>query len=294
MNNKPVRITRIIRGSTVDGPGLRTVIFFKGCPLRCEWCHNPETQQLFPEIMYDARKCIHCNRCIASCQNGALSNQHSVEINRAACNGCFACCSVCPSEALMPVGTVTTIAELFKEISKDISYYRTSEGGVTLSGGEPLLFPEFVTALLKACQNAGIHTCIDTSAAIPASEWSAVVPWCNLFLVDVKHANAKAVAAQTVFENIAYLCSVSAKIWIRIPVIPDWNAEETDMKAIADALFPFKNHIEQIELLPFHSMADGKYRQLGRKWQYNKKQPVGDNQLLSIKKLFTERSLSIV
>lgn len=294
MNTEPVRVTQIIRGSSVDGPGLRTVIFFKGCPLRCEWCHNPETQRCFPEVMYDSRKCIHCNHCMFVCPNKAITYDTQLTISRNSCDACFQCCSACPTGALKPVGRETTVDDLFKDISRDLAWYHTSGGGVTLSGGEPLLFPEFVHSLLKKCETAGIHTCIDTSAAIPVSEWSAVVPSCDLFLIDVKHANNESVAAQTVFKNITYLCNTAARLWIRIPVIPGWNAEEADMMNIADALYPFRNQINLIQLLPFHSMAGEKYRQLDREWNYGIKKPVDNNRLILFRKIFAERSLTVL
>lgn len=293
MTTPQVRITGIIRGSAVDGPGLRTVVFFKGCPLCCGWCHNPETQHAEPEVFFDAHCCIRCGQCMEVCPQGAISLSNRYIINQSRCIGCFTCCNACPSKALRPVGAEKSVEELFSEIVRDSTYFRISGGGVTLSGGEPLLYPDFVAELLQLCGYHSIHTCIDTSGVVPVTAVKTVLPHTDLFLVDVKHSSSVAMGVETVMNTIDFLTTAGARIRIRIPVVPDWNATTNEITALARLLQPFSGKIESVDLLPFHGMAESKYMRLHRSWVYENKKPVDDNRLDEFRKIFTIHSFTV-
>lgn len=293
MHESVAPVTNIIRGSSVDGPGLRTVVFLKGCPLRCPWCHNPETQRPEPELLYDARRCIRCLSCVDVCRNGAIDRSREYPVDREKCTACFSCADACPGNALQPAGKKMTADKLMTEILKDRVFYLTSGGGVTFSGGEPLLHPVLLSDVFQRCRMQGIGTCIDTCLAVPRENIAAVIPYTDLFLVDVKHTSRPEVQPDLVFSNIGYLAAKS-RIRIRIPVVPGWNDSEEEIAAIVHRLASFKSSIEQVNLLPFHNTAAMKYRYLSRNWkEYEQRGLIPDSRMAQYRALFQEGKFNV-
>ncbi|MBN1760172.1 MAG: glycyl-radical enzyme activating protein [Chitinispirillaceae bacterium] len=286
-------VTRIIRGSTVDGPGIRTVVFLKGCPLRCGWCHNPETQSPEPELLFDHDRCIGCRACTGVCDFNAIDFSRDYIVNRNNCTACFACTVVCPSNALTPAGRSMTAEDLADECVKDTAYFSISGGGITFSGGEPLLYPDFVRKVAELSGERGIPTCIDTSLAVPVAAILTVLPCTDLFLVDIKHAQRVEVQPETVFSNLSVITG-KTRIRIRIPVVPEWNDTTEDLQAIIDRLVPLRDAIEQVDLLPFHTTATVKYRSLDRSWErYGELPPLPTDRIEKYAALLTKQGFKV-
>lgn len=251
----------IQRSSFVDGPGIRTTVFFKGCDLRCAWCHNPESQSAAPQLMVYADKCVGCGKCLEKCPNSLRS-----------CTLCGKCEPYCPAEARRTCGKEYTMEALMAEILTDKLFYDTSGGGVTFSGGECMLYPEFLAELLEKCKENGVSTAVDTAGHVPFSHFERVLPHTDLFLYDVKAMDAQVHKQYTgvdnalILENLARLLSRGARIWIRYPVIAGVNDTESEIRALADFL-AVHGLPERIELLPYHALGESKSRAIGREVQ---------------------------
>lgn len=247
----------IERCSYVDGPGIRTTVFFKGCNLRCAWCHNPESQDFKPQMMFYKDKCKGCGKCREICPSPS------------SCILCGKCCFFCPVDARKVCGKQYTVDEVFAEIVKDKAYYDNSGGGVTFSGGECMLQIDFLFEILKKCKESGIHTAVDTAGHIPFEGFEKILPYTDLFLYDIKcydgkkHKKYVGVDNQLILENLEKLCKTNAKIWIRIPVVAGVNDTEEEMQKIKDFLQE-SGAIEKIELLPYHAMGENKYGAIGK------------------------------
>ncbi len=248
----------IQRSSFVDGPGIRTTVFFKGCNLRCAWCHNPESQSAAPQMMVYADKCKGCGKCLEKCPHDLKS-----------CELCGKCELYCPADARRVCGKVYTADELLEEILADKLFYEASGGGATFSGGECMLYPEFLASLLQSCREQGVHTAVDTAGHVPFSHFERVLPFTDMFLYDVKSMDTQVHKAYTgvdnalILDNLARLLARKARVWIRVPVIAGVNDNEGEMRALAAFL---KKHgaPEKIELLPYHAMGESKARAIGR------------------------------
>ena len=244
--------------SFVDGPGIRTTVFFKGCNLKCKWCHNPESQNFRREMMVHKNKCTGCGTCVDICPNHMQT-----------CTLCGACVEACPHEAREICGREVLVSEVFEEILRDKTFYQSSGGGVTFSGGEGMLQLDFLYELLKRCKDSKIHTAVDTAGNVPWSSFEKVLPYTNLFLFDIKaitpelHKKYTGVDNSLLISNLVSLLNQKAKVWIRIPLIHGVNDTEEEMQKIKE--FLSENKVERIELLPYHSMGDHKYIALGRK-----------------------------
>jgi len=292
--NNTILVTNIIHGSYVDGPGMRTVFFLKGCPLACGWCHNPETQKREQEILYDIRRCIRCGACFDICNCRAIDYRRAYIIDLEKCTLCFRCVDVCPTDALQAAGTWMTVDAVMSEIVKDTVFYESSGGGVTFSGGEPLLQYRSLKEVLVLCRDKGIHTCIDTSLAVPWEIIAFVKDHVDLFMVDIKHSARKEVLPDLVFDNCEKLAGAS-RIWIRIPVIPDWNDTEEEMQKTAHRLESVKGKIEQVSLLPFHTGTEMKYRCLNRVWHgYGNKRAVSADTISLLNDVFIRNSFTVM
>ena len=251
----------IERNSYVDGPGIRTTVFFKGCNLRCAWCHNPESQSAKPQMMFYKNKCTGCGKCREKCP-------HNFE----SCDLCGKCTVYCPHDAREICGKEYTVDKVMREIVKDKAFYETSGGGVTFSGGECMLQIEFLTKILKACKENGIHTAVDTAGHVPYERFEQILPYTDLFLYDVKcfdsekHRQYAGVENGLILENLKKLLATGTPVWVRIPIIPTFNDTVEELQKIK-AFLSSCGIPEKVELLPYHAMGEHKYAAIGKKTQ---------------------------
>lgn len=252
-----------------DGPGVRTTVFLKGCNLKCYWCHNPESQNRNTEIQRIPSKCVGCGACLEVCpqfRNGKIA------LFTDQCLQCGACADTCYADAITSIGYSVSPEEIFNEIKGDLDIYQKSGGGVTFSGGEPLLQHEFLLEVLKLCKEAGIHTAIETAALVSWNVLEKVLPYLDLVLCDLKmldeekHKAATGQGNALILENIIKMSERGTNLIIRTPVIPDFNDSEKEIQAIANFV-SFLPRKHTLELLPFHNLCAGKYEALNRKFQ---------------------------
>lgn len=265
-------IFNIQRFSVNDGTGLRTIVFLKGCPLNCLWCSNPESQHAYEELMFNSKNCIGCHNCENICEYGAIDFNNEYRINKSKCVDCKKCVDVCYADALVNMGQNKTVKEVVEIVKKDFVQFRRSGGGVTLSGGEPLMQPKFSKELLKACKESLINTAIETTAFAEKSAIEEVFPWIDLALIDVKNINDekhKKYVGQSnkkILENIKLIDTLCKKIIIRVPIIPNFNCDEESVRDIAKFAKKLNNLLE-IHILPYHRLGVNKYECLGRDYK---------------------------
>jgi len=265
-----INIFDIQRFSWVDGPGIRTVVFFKGCNLRCLWCHNPESHSFNRELFFYDDRCIQCGKCVQICPNGChtITNECVHFLERSLCDACGKCASVCNAEALEIVGKETSIDETMHEVLKDVEFYKMSGGGVTISGGEPLLQPEGCYRLLKSCREKGIGTAVDTAGNVEWSSLEYLLPVMDYILYDIKtlddtlHRKVCGASNSLIIENLMRLKHSSVSLIVKVPVVPGVNDTEEEIGKIVELMSDFDN-LEKVELLPFHKLGRPKYRALG-------------------------------
>ena len=261
-----MRITDIQRFCMRDGPGIRTTVFFKGCPLKCIWCHNPETQSPQKELFFYPNRCIGCGACAAVCPQGAHRMLPSHTVDRTLCIGCGACAACCPTNALQLTGRDCDAEELLPLLLRDRAFYG-EKGGVTLSGGECLYQASACAELLKLLKKEGVHTAVDTCGAVPREVFEKVLPYTDLFLYDLKamdeetHLRYTGKSNRLILENLRFLDSVNANVEIRIPHIPTCNDDQIDK--IRGFLGTLRNPYP-VTVLPYNRYAASKYAALGR------------------------------
>ena len=263
------RIFNVQRFSLHDGPGIRTTVFLKGCPLRCEWCHNPEGISPEPEVVIVANRCIACGACVTACPQGLADVRGGFSGDRADCAACGACVEACPSEARQIAGRDVTVRGLLEEVLRDRIFFDDSDGGVTFSGGEPLLQVRFLEAMLQACRHEGIHAAVDTSGLAPLKHLLRIAALTDLVLYDVKlvdegrHRRHTGVSNATILANLEALSRVHDTIWLRVPVIPGVNDDPENLAATA-ALAARLPSVRRVTLLPYHRLGTDKLRRLGQ------------------------------
>ncbi len=275
-------ILHLQRFSTEDGPGIRTTVFFKGCPLRCIWCHNPEGISSEPQVQWLENRCIGCGSCIRTCSRGCLCRvEQGVVIDRDVCDGCGECAEACPANAMELLGRWVSLDELLNELLKDHVYFEKSGGGVTLSGGEPAMQPDFASALLRGLKERGINTAVDTCGVCSVSALDKLLPYTDIVLFDLKEAEPEkhysftGANNQRIFDNLLYIRDYilnqdSRKVlWIRTPLIP--GATDTRDNITSLGTFIARNLpgiVDRWELCAFNNLCRDKYRRLGIAWQY--------------------------
>jgi len=262
-------IFNIQRFSLFDGPGVRTVVFLKGCPLKCVWCHNPEGLEKKPQIMYDPTRCIGCGECAAICSKGHLVQDGMHGYNRAVCISCGKCTSACPTGTLSVAGKEMTVDEVITEVMRDESLYRESGGGITLSGGEPLYQSEFSIAVLSSAKEKGLSTCIETSGYASEDVITRIAKYTDTFYYDYKatgdqeHIRLCGVPQTVILRNLSLLDELDANVTLRCPIVPGQNQTPEHIKGIANTA-ALHSSVKQIHLEPFHSLGKSKAEKLGQ------------------------------
>jgi pyruvate formate lyase activating enzyme len=261
----------IQRFSLHDGPGVRTTVFLKGCPARCAWCHNPESQDPEPEVLVaTGGRCIACGACIEACPLGMPDpGQRKSDEERAACLRCGACADACPTGARRLAGRAMSVAEVMAEVGADRVFFEESAGGVTFSGGEPLLQAEFLLALLRAARRAGLHTAVDTCGAVGWERIAAVAPFTDLFLFDLKlfddarHRAATGVSNRPILANLRALTAIHDGVRLRIPIVPGINDDAAGLAESARFVASLRG-VGRVDLLPYHGTGAQKFVRTGR------------------------------
>ena len=291
-------IFNLVHGSFVDGPGIRTTVFLKGCPLRCQWCCNPEGQRFEEELCLTDSRCNGCMGCVSVCPQNALSVQEGkILLDRNICDGCGCCAEACTTGAIEIFGKRQTAEEVFQELIKDEAFYRDSGGGVTIGGGEATCHPQFVRELMKLCHDRGISVAIDTCGYTVSDEGFAVLMEADLLLYDIKGIHSKrhlentGVDNERILENLCRLDEAGKRFIVRIPVIPGCNADRESLEEMASFLAERK-HLVRVDLIFYHEYGKVKYEQLGRLYPMTA-EPFSKDECNAIGRVFSEKGLPV-
>jgi pyruvate formate lyase activating enzyme len=292
MENGRGYIFDIRRFSIHDGPGIRTTVFFKGCPLRCLWCHNPESQSTYPELILHPRRCTLCGACLEICPHDAIYQVgQQMLTDRAKCQLCQACVQVCFAEARQFTGREMTVEQVMAEVERDGPFYDQSGGGVTFSGGEPLFQVDFLRTLLQACKRHEIHTALDTCGFAPFETFESLRSWVDLFLFDLKHMDdaihyeLTGVSNRLILDNLQGLSRLGHTIYLRVPLIPGANDDDNHLRLLARFVSGLPN-LERVSLLPYHAGGLEKSTRLNKTVQTAALLPIPESRLSEIKTLF--------
>jgi pyruvate formate lyase activating enzyme len=291
-------VSSLERFATHDGPGIRTTVYMKGCPLKCEWCSSPHTQNRVPEILFNDVRCHALGKCAAACQEDAIQlSEDLLFIDRKLCNACGQCVDICTNRALEMSGQIMTVDELFTEVEKDSAFYRRSNGGVTVGGGELTMQSEFVSAFLKKCQDNYIHTAIETCGF---SKWpllESVLQHVDLMYLDIKHMDDErhqeltGVPNQLIHDNARKAAEMCAMI-IRIPVVPGSNDSDENILATTGFASQLGAGFQHIELLPYHQLGVHRYSQLGRPYTLERLEAPDDAHMQRLKALVSSEGIT--
>ncbi len=291
-------ITNIQGFSIHDGPGIRTVVFFKGCPLVCGWCANPECLTAEPQIGFIETLCTNCGQCADSCAVGAIRNGEGVHrVDHSLCTACGDCLDHCPNDALVRYGELRTVAEVWDAVRRDKMFYDSSGGGVTASGGEPLLRAGFIRELFELCRREGIDTCIETCGLVGRKAFLDVVPVTDHFLFDLKHMDPEIHKKHTgqpngqIIENARLLVEKGVDIVFRQPLVPGINDTPENIEATADFLSGLCKTAARLELMPYHRMGQGKYRALNMKYPMDGIETAGEEMVESVRREYLDRGI---
>ena len=287
-----------------DGPGIRTTVFVKGCPLRCRWCSNPESQSPRTQILWDAKKCLHCQTCVRSCPENAVTHETEkqedpaagrIRIADALCTGCGICVHSCPGHALSAEGELRTAGDVLEECLKDRDFYEESGGGVTLSGGEILSQPHFAEAMILLLHEQGIHVALETTGFAPAPVFERVAFQADLLLFDMKHWNEQkhlegtGVSDLPILTNMKWAVDAGVAVLPRIPVIPGFNSAPEDARGMSKRLL--EAGLTRAQLLPFHQFGENKYRLLNREYAYENVPSLHPEELEDYRLAFVESGI---
>lgn len=262
----------IQRYSISDGPGIRTTVFFKGCPLKCIWCANPESHNSHPQLFYFDSLCVRCYRCIEVCSTGAstITANGSIHVNRKVCKACGQCTKVCHTEARTISGKTMNIEEVLEIVKKDSLFYRNSGGGITASGGEPTYQPDFLQEFFKRCQENWFHTCLDTCGYVQWDVFESILEYTDLVLFDIKHMDQvkhrelTGVNSDLILKNATKIVQKGKPIIMRLPLIPGYNNSKENVKAVGE--FMNQLGLRRVDILPYHQLGKRKYESLGKKY----------------------------
>ena len=282
-------IFNIQRFSVQDGPGIRTTVFMKGCPLTCPWCSNPESQQSHPELAHVDSLCDGCGRCLPVCEPKAISLEgERVRVDRSLCDNCGRCLEVCAPGSLKMFGSEISVEEALREIEKDAPYYRNSKGGVTASGGEPLRQPRFVASLFERCRESGIHTALDTCGYASRDALQSVLEHTDLVLYDLKlvdderHIEILETSNHPILDNAKFVAGSGVPLIIRIPLVPGFTETEENIRAVVRFIEDVGEGVTAIHVLPYHRFGLDKYRMLDRDYELGELGPLPEERIRAV------------
>ena len=295
-------IFNIQKFSINDGPGIRTVVFFKGCPLKCTWCANPESQEPRLQILWDAKKCLHCETCVRSCPtlavkavDGKISVDHKKCSGAGVCSERGICIEKCPAHALKPEGQRKTVAEILNVVMQDLPFYEESGGGVTLSGGEATMQAEFAIELLRALKSKNIHTAIETTGFASPAIFRRIVEYVDLLLFDIKHwdetrhREKTGVSNAPILLNMKFAIDAGKDVLPRLPVIPNYNDSIDDAEGFVRRLREVG--ATKVQLLPFHQFGENKYSMLGRDYEFSHVKALHPEDLTAFRQVFVDAGI---
>ncbi|PLR77405.1 glycyl-radical enzyme activating protein [Bacillus sp. V3-13] len=311
LENVKGTLTEIERYAIHDGPGIRSVIFLKGCPLRCAWCCNPETQQSYIEMAFFEDKCIGCRRCVSNCTFNAITVvDREMIVDRSICRkNCFGktekfpCTLECYSGARKAIGESMTVLDAYKEVIRDISFYEESGGGVTISGGEPMFQADFVYSMLRYCKDHWIDTAMETCGAGKLEDYKLVAPYLDVLFIDLKNLDGDKYKEWTTHDNTQVLVNIQKlselsqiygfKIYIRTPVIPGFNDSEQNILDIGNFIKDKCKGVQGIELLPYHKLGRGKYKSIGREYKLKDLEPPTNEYMDKLNNILLDLGISV-
>ncbi len=298
INSQSAIITNIQGFSIHDGPGIRTVVFFKGCPLSCQWCANPECLSGTPRMGFIENLCAHCGTCLNVCTNGAIRSaegEHRIDYSR--CESCGSCKDQCFHGALVRYGESMTLGEVWDAVKRDKMFYDSSGGGVTVSGGEPLLWVKFVRELFELCHRELINTCVETCGFSDPETLLEVIPVTDYFLFDLKHMDSDTHRKYTgqsnalINRNAALLLEQGADVVFRQPLIPGVNDSDWNIEAVAQFLTGLGKKAARLQIMPYHKLGENKYRALDMVYAMDGVAAAGDEQLEEVRKAYLQRGI---
>ena len=287
-------VTNIQGYSIHDGPGIRTVVFLKGCPLRCKWCANPENLETGVQVGFIKTLCKQCGRCASACTEGAILTGAEKRIDRMKCTSCAKCVGKCFYEALVSYGEERTAEEVFSKVRRDKMFYETSGGGVTVSGGEPLVHAGFVAELFEMCRNDGINTCVETCGCVSRKAFELVAPLTDYFCFDLKimnpetHKKYTGMTNELILDNARWLSGQGANILFRQPLIPGINSGDNNIKATAEFIKSLGRDDLSIQLMPYHRMGSTKYEALDKPYELENIQIMSGAEIEAVAEKYNE------